>query len=250
MNVFWLEQTESDLPAENNWLGSNEARSLAGMRFPKRRADWRLGRWTAKRAVAFCLGLPSDLGNFALLEIRTAISGEPEAFFRGASTAVTISLSHRAGVGLCAVAPSGTALGCDLEIVESHSAAFAGDYFTAEEQSLVLRTSPPNRALLISLLWSAKESALKALHQGLRLDTRSVIVDLESTADSPDYVGWSPLRVRYGDGSLFQGCWFRTGDLLRTIVAATPSLHPIPIKLTSHANANYCADYIREPLSS
>ena len=51
MNVYWLEQTEEDLPAEDDWLNASEMARLSGMRFPKRRVDWRLGRWTAKRAL-------------------------------------------------------------------------------------------------------------------------------------------------------------------------------------------------------
>ena len=40
------------------------------MRFAKRRADWQLGRWTAKHAVAACLQLPADLPSLASIEVR------------------------------------------------------------------------------------------------------------------------------------------------------------------------------------
>ena len=33
MNVYWLEQTEADVPAENDWLSANEAVWLSDMRF-------------------------------------------------------------------------------------------------------------------------------------------------------------------------------------------------------------------------
>jgi len=59
-DVYWLEQTEADVPAEDDWLSEREAVRLGRMRIPKRRADWRLGRWTAKRALAACLKLPGD----------------------------------------------------------------------------------------------------------------------------------------------------------------------------------------------
>ena len=55
----WLEQTEADLPAANDWLSAGERLRLDGMRFAKRHADWRLGRWTAKRALAAYLNLPT-----------------------------------------------------------------------------------------------------------------------------------------------------------------------------------------------
>lgn len=249
MNVFWLEQTEPDLPAADDWLSVGELHVLRNMRFPKRRADWRLGRWTAKRAVAFCLGLPSGPEKLASLEIRAAASGEPEVIFCGRAAAVAISISHRSGVALCAVAPSGATLGCDLELIEPHSVAFTADYLAPEEQDLVLKSPSYDRALLVSLLWSAKESALKALHQGLRLDTRSVLVDFP--LPSCDSAGWSPLRVRYGRDSIYQGCWSRSGNFLRTIVAAT-SLHLIPIELKSTKTRNGYADssQVRESLHS
>ena len=79
MDVCWLEQTEADVPAENDWLNASEAARLNAMRFAKRRADWRLGRWTAKRALAVCLNLPFDRRALAGIEIRSAPSGAPEA---------------------------------------------------------------------------------------------------------------------------------------------------------------------------
>ena len=94
------------------------------MRFAKRRDDWRLGRWTAKRALAAYLNLPSNPQTLADIEIRPAPSGAPEVFVANKPAAVTISLSHRGGVAACAVAPSGMELGCDLEMssrVVTHS---------------------------------------------------------------------------------------------------------------------------------
>ena len=67
-------------------------------------------------------------------------------------------------------------LGCDLEVIEPHSDAFITDFFTAEEQALITKASAEDRFLVATLLWSAKESALKALHAGLRLGTLSVAV--------------------------------------------------------------------------
>ena len=102
MNVYWLEQTEADVPAENDWLSASEMLRLSGLRFAKRRDDWRLGRWTAKRALAACLSLAAHPRVLAKIEIRPAPSGAPEAFVADKPAEVTISLSHRAGIGLCA----------------------------------------------------------------------------------------------------------------------------------------------------
>ncbi len=224
MNVYWLEQIESGLPVTNNWLAPRERLRLSTLRFPKRRADWRLGRWTAKHALAACLSLPSEAESLALMEIRAAPSGEPEPFFCGAPLPVSLSLSHCAGRALCALMLSNTGLGCDLERIESRSDAFAADYFTAEEQTLVARTIGSHRALLLTLLWSAKESALKAWHEGLRLDTRSLTVALGSKAEQAHSHIWHPLQVRHTNGGVFHGSWFHDGDLVRTMVVAARSL--------------------------
>ena len=76
MRVRWFEQTEKDLPIENDWLSGEEITRLAGMRFPKMSADWRLGRWTAKRALACYLGMPGP-EVLRKIEIRPEPSGAP-----------------------------------------------------------------------------------------------------------------------------------------------------------------------------
>jgi 4'-phosphopantetheinyl transferase len=224
MNVYWLEQVEADVPPNDGWLSEREAACLARMKFAKRRVDWRLGRWTAKCAVSEYLNLQCDP---ATLEIRAAPSGAPEVFMGSQPAEVAISLSHRSGRAVCAVAPGGTALGCDLELVEPRSSAFAADYFTAGEQLLVAQAAQGARDGLLALLWSGKESALKALGEGLRLDTRSVSVSLTSGMDAPDPNAWHPLRAACENGPLFHGWWRRTNDLVRTMVAAPAPDRPI-----------------------
>jgi 4'-phosphopantetheinyl transferase len=227
MEVHWQEQIEADVPVDDDWLGASEATFLGGLRFAKRRADWRLGRWTAKRALAIWLGVPSHPEVLAKIEIRPAPSGAPEVFVANKPGAVTVSITHRGGRAACAVAPSDIEMGCDLELIEPHSDAFISDYFTLEEQVLVTEAPATDRPRLLALLWSAKESALKALHKGLRLDTRSVVVRL--VEDSFDLNGWSPLQVRYTDGQVFHGWGQQADGIVRTLVAAPPP-HP-PIRL-------------------
>jgi len=228
MQIHWLEQTEADVPAGEEWLSPSEALRSHDIFFAKRRNDWRLGRWTAKKAWAAYLKLPCEPQVFREIEIRPAASGAPELFYRDSPAGATISLSHRDGTALCAIAPSGGALGCDLEVIEPRSDAFLADYFTAEEQALVARAPAANRSRLLALLWSAKESALKALHEGLRLDTRCMIAEPAKSSAGLD--GWHPLRVRHTGGEIYQGWWQQAGNLVRTVVAApTPDL---PILLT------------------
>ena len=246
LDVYWLEQTEADVPVKDDWLSASEAGCLNGMRFAKRRVDWRLGRWTAKRAVAISLNMPSHPEGLAGIEIRPAQSGAPEVFFANQPAGVSISLSHRAGSAVCAVALSGAALGCDLEIIEPRSDGFIADYFTTEERAFVERESMTDRARLVALLWSGKESALKALREGLRLDTRCVMVSSLDTLSGESGSGgeclldpafttplsyglnrWCPLQVRHTTGQTFSGWWQQTGNLLRTLVAVPPPAPPI-----------------------
>lgn len=228
MNVFWLQKTEADVPTEDGWLCANEALRLSHMPFAKRRADWRLGRWTAKCAVAACMGRSIETAFLSEIEIRQALSGVPEVFLAGQPAALAISLSHRAGVAMAAVVPSAIALGCDLEIIEPRTGTFIADYFTHEEQVLVACTPMLDRPALVALLWSAKESALKALQQGLRLDTRSVLVNRVGLERSPNQ--WSPLQVLYTSHSrTFYGWWQRADNLVRTLVAGSPLFPPISL---------------------
>ena len=80
MDVYWLEQSKTELPELNDWLSANDTARLNSMRFEKRREDWRLGRWTAKRLVAAYLHLPPDLRALAEIEVRPAPSGAPKYF--------------------------------------------------------------------------------------------------------------------------------------------------------------------------
>jgi 4'-phosphopantetheinyl transferase len=229
VDIYWLEQSEADLPAPSDWLNPSEAARLLRMGLARRRADWRLGRWTAKRALALYWNLPGDSQTLQRMEIRSQASGAPVVFYAGQPVAVTISLSHRTGIAACAVTRSGAALGCDLEIAEPRSDAFVADYFAAEEEELVARTSAAERPRVVALLWSAKESTLKALRAGLRLDTRCVTVSPENLASSRALNSWQLLNVRYAGGATFHGWWQCEGNLLRTLVAAPAPAMPISL---------------------
>lgn len=232
MDVYWLEQSEADVPTGNDWLSSREVACLSRLRFAKRRTDWRLGRWTAKSALAKYLNSSAIPNILANIELRTSEPGAPEVLFENKPSEISVSLSHRSGIAVCAVAPSGGAIGCDLETIEPRSDAFVADYFTTEEQALVARTCEVDRSRVVTLLWSAKESALKALRVGLRADTRSVIVGYSEALDGElpsDLICWRPLQVRHTGGQTFHGWWQHAGNLMRTVVAAPPPGPPIDL---------------------
>lgn len=248
MRVYWYEQTITDVPSGEAWLGPGELEYLSRMRFPKRRADWLLGRWTAKNAVAIFLDLPRNPAGLRAVEILPAVSGAPEAFLRAQPAAVSISLSHREGVAICALAAGQVFLGCDIEKIETHSDAFVFDYFSAEEQELAQKTPLADRPRILTLLWSSKESALKALREGLRLDPRRVIVTFADTPTRKYAEGstgvqwdslqhsllhgdWSPLQARNGANQIFYLWWNQAGQFVRTLLASPPP--DLPVYLTS-----------------
>src|ERR1700741_4395671 len=137
MDLYWFEQSLANVPQRETWLSAREADYSHNLRFPKRRADWLLGRWTAKLAVSAYLGRFTSHEALCVVEIHPAESGAPLAFVAGEPASVSISLRHRDGVAMCAVGPPDTKLGCDLELIEAHSEAFIRDYFTQEEQRAI-----------------------------------------------------------------------------------------------------------------
>jgi 4'-phosphopantetheinyl transferase len=225
--VFWLEQRELDVPEDDLWLGERELAKLVELRFPKRRNDWRLGRWTAKCALAAYLNQARDREILPEIEILAASDGSPEAWIRGQHGPEAISLSHSHGIALAVVGVAKSALGCDLELVEPRSEAFLSDYFTIEEQQQIGLANSSQRHLLTNLFWSAKESALKAMRTGLRQDTRTLTVVLLD--DSHQSREWHALEVHSDTAEVFRGWWKEEEVMLRTIIGTDPLSLPIPL---------------------
>jgi 4'-phosphopantetheinyl transferase len=213
----WLACDAAQVPSDDDWLTPAERAHLAALHIHRRRAEWRLGRWTAKHAVALADGRGAlTLDRIAIIATE---SGAPLALIDSTPARCAISISHAAGRGLCVVGPSAVALGCDLERVEPRSAAFVADYFTAAERAVVEQAASDQRACLATLIWSAKEAALKALRDGLRLDTREVEVKL---ASGVRVEGWRPLLITHPpSGQRFDGWWRHEGDLVATVAADT-----------------------------
>jgi 4'-phosphopantetheinyl transferase len=235
MVIYWLEQESGDVPGDDGWLSEAELARLSELRIPKRRNDWRLGRWTAKCAVSSFAALPVDRRDLRRVEILAAADGSPHVFIEGCATALIISLSHRAGTGACAVTAKPLALGCDLEQIEPHSPAFVCDFFTSEEQARVERARPAEMPRLIATIWSAKEAVLKALRQGLRADTRDVSIALTERVSGE----WRGFQAVCRGGESFSGWWRSDERLVRTIVASPPAPPPVPLRLDTRRAITY-----------
>lgn len=229
MTVYWLEQREMDMPSGDDWLSASELSRLGGMRIPKRRADWRLGRWTAKLAVATWLRRGTDPELLRTIEVLPEASGAPGVFVDGNRLfGAAISLSHRTGFAMCAVAPQTASIGCDLESIEARSDGFVRDYFVAEEIELITSAHTSDRPVLATLIWSAKESALKALGEGLRLDTKCVAVSFaDGISGGASEDTWRALRVNFECGRVFHGWWRSSEGFVRTLVADPAPYRPV-----------------------
>ena len=217
----------ADAPADDGWLSPRESAWIARMRFPKRRSEFRLGRWTAKKALALYLGRDASSAALGSIEIDRAPDGAPLPLVEGRPAEAYVTMTDRADQAVCLVGPPGTALGCDLELVEPRSAGFVSDFLTAAEQGLVASAGPGGaRDLLANLVWCGKESALKVLRTGLRRDTRSVEVSFPAGGIVE---GWAPMSVRAVEGAVFPGWWQRFGAFVLTVAATQPFAPPRPL---------------------
>jgi len=201
-----------EVPAGDDWLGPRERAVLAGLRAAPRRASWRLGRFAARRLLGDVEVLPGP-------------NGAPRAWRGATRLPLAISLSHRGELAVCAAAAAG-ALGCDLELVEPRSAAFVAEFLTPAEQRRVAAADDP--ALAANLVWSAKESALKALGVGLTRDTRELEVHAAS--------GGELVVTDLTNGERFAGWWREVDGYVVTVVTSSPVT-----TTPSHGRSSSCA---------
>jgi 4'-phosphopantetheinyl transferase len=211
----WHSQQAADVPAGDDWLGDNERLVLAGLEVERRRADWRLGRWTAKAAIGARFSVP-----LARIEVLAAPDGAPEAWVDGDRAPVSISISHRAGRAMAAVADVPAVAGCDLELIEPRSGAFVRQWLAPAEQSLVSTCDQAQRDLLVNLIWAAKEAGAKVRREGLRLDVCRAVVTATGSGAPGDR--WRPLQVDWGDGLGRTAGWWRAEPRWVMTVAGEP----------------------------
>lgn len=209
----WLTRHAADVPADDAWLSAAERSVLSGLRFARRRADWRLGRFTAKCAVGAWLGVAPER-----VSVLAAADGAPEAWLDGEPAPVALSLSHRDGMALAVAGEPGTRIGCDLELIEPRSDAFIREWLDAGERHIVEDTSTAVRPLLVNAIWSAKEAATKVRREGLRLNVRHAAVSLAPANDN----GWDAARVDWRDGSSAAGWWLVEEPFVIVVLGDAP----------------------------
>ncbi len=210
----WLSQRAADVPVGDGWLGLQEREALSRLRLERRRADWRLGRWTAKTAVGAWLSLAP-----ARVQILAGTDSAPKAWLDGQPAPVSVSISHRSGRALAAVTDAPAIAGCDLELIEVRSEAFIREWLAPAEQQLVWTRGAAARALLANLMWTAKEAAAKVRHEGLRLDIRRARVSADGDDTGPE---WSPVRVDWHDDAGATSGWWRAEPGWVMVIAGEP----------------------------
>jgi 4'-phosphopantetheinyl transferase len=215
----WLTRSLADVPAADAWLSGRERQTLAGLRMAERRAHWRLGRWTAKQAIAAWTGEPATT-----VEITVSSRGAPQALVAGEPARLGLSLSHRAGRAFVVVTGPEVSIGCDLELAEPRSGAFARTWLAPDERARVEAAGDPGRTRLANLIWAAKEAAAKARGEGLRLDVRDAVVELDW--DSAGRRKWRPLDVRWERERRTASGWWREEQRWVLVSVGCPATGP------------------------
>jgi 4'-phosphopantetheinyl transferase len=205
----------------SEFLSPAELRKLSLLRFPKRRSEWLLGRWTAKSLVQ---SLPAyRYYSLDKIEIRNTPQGVPRIYLpEGSISRDCLSISHRDDLAFCALALGpDLKIGADLEKIEPRAGNFAEDYFTQAEQRLVGSHPVEIRAILTTLIWSAKEAMLKALGVGLRWDTRQVEISAVNGLDAPPGE-WQKIQVvTRPEDRHWSARWQRRGDFILTLAGSS-----------------------------
>ncbi len=216
--INWLIQSITAHPnltqglAPAGLLSPSEQQRLAAFTVAKRRGDWLLGRWTAKRLLqsyvaqrtdawlpldTFIIDSDSDGAPHVIVDCKLQISDFPSNLQSAICNlqSLMLSISHCDGHAFCALADrSRLAIGADIERIAPRAPEFAADYFTSNELAQVAASPANERDATVTLIWSAKEAALKALRLGLTVDTRRVSIGLSEHHSAT--LAWAPLVVR------------------------------------------------------
>ena len=233
IRLFWLECSESELPLDETWLSDREIASIGQRWVPKRRRDWLLGRWTAKCALAAHLGFGAQSEFFRTISILPNDAGAPVPYMPDGLIDIPLSISHRDGRALAAISPQADRVGCDLEKAEPRSRSFLQCFLTPAEIEQVDNSVVSDESTTATLIWSAKESVLKVLAVGLRVDARCVSVQIEIAPGAVS--SWHQFTASVVDGRSFEGWWLHNSGWLKTVASAMDSAPPIKLQLLGSA---------------
>ena len=177
----------------------------------KRKAEYLAGRYLARRVLA-------ELGHqdFDLLR------GEKREPLWPAGIAGAIS--HNVDTALCAAKPESGAGGVGIDVETQIPLARAEELWTgivSEEECQWLRQRPQPFNLLLTLVFSAKESLFKALYPQVRcyfdfLDARIIGVDMQAQTFELELL--TTLTPLCHAGRRFSGRFWQQGDAVTTFI--------------------------------
>jgi phosphopantetheinyl transferase len=222
MPIFWSFQKidqrigQSDPADIYQYLGEHEKAALQKLKVAKRKQEWLAARLIIKDLVrkADDRWKHKELHE---IEVWNKENGAPHLVIAGSQANLTkVSLSHSNGYVLCAYSAVNVQLGVDLELIEPRSREFVQDFFTVNELDQIDKMDVLERNLFITVIWSGKESVLKALSLGLRVDTRSIEVSLRAPSD--EHNGWNGLGLKSNliKNDTLSLVWRRDGDFVLT----------------------------------
>lgn len=233
--------------ATDAWLCPEERRRLEGLRIPKRRDDWLVGRLNAKILVADAIAERYGVRPVpAAVHIDRLPSGAPVVRLLSRPSTPTLppvlplalSNSHSCGHALCGVAwldglAGGLrprAIGVDLEWIEPRSDGFVRDFLTPPERAYCEAGEGRERHLRANLAWSAKEAVLKVFERGLSVDTYWLTCSPAPSGDGDSLAAalscggeaWAPLRVTCDPrfpthGLAFHAAWRELDGFVATV---------------------------------
>ncbi|MBR1457261.1 MAG: 4'-phosphopantetheinyl transferase superfamily protein [Oscillospiraceae bacterium] len=131
------------------------------------------------------------------LRIEVQPGGKP----RLTESPLCFSLSHSGDLSACAVADR--PIGLDIQMNTAYRERLAARCFTEEERRILL--SSPDRDYAFTMLWTLKESYLKAIGCGLRMPMRELSVAYAAQSEDAGSVD-TRFRHAYRDGCHFAVC--------------------------------------------
>ncbi|GIK58731.1 MAG: 4'-phosphopantetheinyl transferase superfamily protein [Chloroflexi bacterium] len=214
--IHWLKQSLAEIPADD-YLTDAELARFQELKTDKRRTDWLLGRWTAKRLLQTVIwetdGVTPPLD---MITITNNVDGVPDYRLPITDHRFSISISHAHGRAfVAAVEKTHAPIGVDMELIQPRLAGFAEEYFTLAEIALGYGLIGAERVVWETAVWSAKEAVLKALHLGLSVNTRAISCLIEPVA-RPSNI-WMPFVICYDQTRLPRPAppltgWWRVED--------------------------------------
>lgn len=208
-----------------DFLRTEDQTEYSRFKVAKRQNEWISSRITTKKMMVKIL----NDKKIAIRDIRIQkeTNGRPYIFVDGKGRLNgSFSLSHSQGMVFCGYSDAPDMhFGIDLEKIEERKLEFIMDYFTNDEIKNYQQCTSDQKKEYSTLIWSAKEAALKAIGKGLALDTRKVEVIPQNVVSLIE--GWKMCNVIFREGSEkeYTALWQEKGGFIRTI--SVPAGDPI-----------------------